>query len=338
MKRTLFIFAFCLTLLSLTGCSLSLLGKPTALPIPVVIASPTPLTITPTLTASDTPAVPTETPGLSLPTVTSGSAELMVITGMAPTGTTGGILPGTPSGPYGVILVSPGDVINIRSAPGEGNPIKGSFTATDSTIMRTGPSFNIGGDLWVQVEKPGGNTGWVHAAFLTEYVAPATFCGDGRVNSLITSLGNAFTTGNGELLSSLVSPAHGMTVYLWRNGAGITFDREHAHWVFDSTFSHNWGMAPASGLETNGPFHTVVLPNLQDVFKANTSLTCNSLGKAPQYGLKPWPEVYTNINYYTVFKPGTPGVDLDWRYWLVGVEFVQGQPYVFALIQFAWEP
>ncbi|MBE3037249.1 MAG: hypothetical protein IMZ62_00315, partial [Chloroflexi bacterium] len=47
---------------------------------------------------------------------------------------------------------------------------------------------------------------------------------------------------------------------------------------------------------------------------------------------------YANVNFYTVYKPGTPGVDLDFRYWLVGVEFVQGQPYVFALIHFAWEP
>jgi hypothetical protein len=129
-----------------------------------------------------------------------------------------------------------------------------------------------------------------------------------------------------------------MTVYLWRNGHGVTFDREHTRWVFESTFSHDWGMAPASGLVTMGSFHAEVLPKLQDVFNANTSLACDSLGSAPQYGYKPWPEVYTNINYYTVFKPGTQGVDLDWRYWLVGVEYVQGQPYVFALIHFAWEP
>ncbi len=33
-----------------------------------------------------------------------------------------------------------------------------------------------------------------------------------------------------------------------------------------------------------------------------------------------------------------PGVDLDLRYWLVGVEYYQGQPYVFAMKHFAWEP
>jgi hypothetical protein len=204
--------------------------------------------------------------------------------------------------------------------------------------MRAGPSSDVGGDHWVEVQNPGGGTGWVNAAFLTEYVPPATFCADGRISSLITSLDKAFTTPDGALLYTLVSPAHGMTVYLWRNGNGITFDRDHARWVFDSTYSHAWGMAPGSGLETNGSFHEAVLPKLQEVFNASYSLTCNSLGTAPQYGLTPWPEIYANVNYYTVFKPGTAGVDLDWRYWLVGVEFVQGQPYVFALIHFAWEP
>ena len=82
----------------------------------------------------------------------------------------------------------------------------------------------------------------------------------------------------------------------------------------------------------------LVLPKLLDVFNASYSLTCNSLGTAAQYGSEPWPNLYANINYYTTYKPGTPGVDLDWRYWLVGVEYVQGQPYVFGLIHFQWEP
>jgi hypothetical protein len=229
-------------------------------------------------------------------------------------------------------------VLNIRSAPGAGASVIGSFAAIANTVMRTGSSSNVDGDPWVEVQNPGGGTGWVNADFLTEYVAPAAFCADGRINSLITNLDNALTTGSGTSLSSLVSPAHGMTVYLWRYGNGVTFDADDALWLFETTYAHNWGMAPGSGLETIGSFHEKVLPELQDVFNASYSLTCNSLGTAPQYGLAPWPEQYANVNYYTVFKPGSPGVDLDWRYWLVGVVYTQGKPYVFALIHFAWEP
>jgi hypothetical protein len=169
-------------------------------------------------------------------------------------------------------------------------------------------------------------------------VAPAIFCADSRINTLLTNFGNALKTSSGETLSSLVSPAHGMSVYLWRYGIPHTFKQSDARWVFDSTYEHNWGAAPASGLDTIGSFHGKVLPWLQEVFNASYSLTCNSLGTSTQYGNNPWPVEYTNVNFHTVYKPGTPGVDLDFRYWLVGVEYVQGQPTIFAVIHFAWEP
>ncbi len=326
MKKTLLASLVILLVMPLSACSLSLLGEPTALPTPaILVPSPTPLQFT------LTPSAPTAT--LNLPTPTTGGGTTPAVP-TATNGTTSSVA----SGPYAVILVDSGDVLNIRAAAGTGSAVTGSLAATATGFMRTGPSSTVDGDLWVEIQKPGGGNGWVNAQYLTEYLAPASFCSDARVNALITSLDNAFTSGNGELLSSLVSPAHGMTVYLWRNGNPITFKASDARWVFESTFSHDWGAAPASGLDTNGSFHEAVLPNLADVFNASYSLTCNSLGTAPQYGTSPWPELYANVNYYTVFKPGTPGVDVDWRYWLVGVEYVQGQPYVFALIHFAWEP
>jgi hypothetical protein len=347
MKRILIVLTALLAILSLTGCSLSLLGLPKLLPSPILTSSPTSLPNTPTPAASATSgppsstptlSLPTTTPTLSLPTITPGPSGPTATSAIVPTATTGGIPIGSPSGPYAVIQVDPGDMLKIHSAPGAGASVIGSFTAGANTVMRTGNSSDIAGDLWVEVQNPGGGTGWVNAAYLTEYVAPSAFCSDARLNTLIANLGKAFTARDGALLASLASPAHGVTVYLWRNGNGITFDREHARWVFDSTYSHNWGMAPASGLETIGSFQEQVLPELQDVFNASYSLTCNSLGTAPQYGLAPWPEQYAHVNYYSVFKPGSPGVDLDWRYWLAGVDYVQGQPYVFALIHFAWEP
>lgn len=324
MKRNFVILAAGLVILSLTGCSLPRV-TPTPFPTPILLSSPTPLAATPT-TVAPTATVPTAT--VSLPTVIPAAA----------TPTTGGAIPGSPSGPYAVILVAPGDVLNVRSAPGAGSAAIGSFAATATDVMRTGPSSSVGGALWVQVQNPGGGNGWVNAAFLTEYVAPAAFCADTRVNTLLTNFGSALTTSNGETLAALVSPAHGMTVRLWRNGKAVTFHTKDAPWVFGSTYEHHWGAAPGSGLDTNGAFHLVVLPKLLDVFNASYSLTCNSLGTAAQNGSEPWPNLYTNINYYTVYKPGTLGVDLDWRYWLVGVEYVQGRPYVFGLIHFQWEP
>lgn len=330
MKKILLALLAILLVTPLSACSLGRLGEPTALPTPaIIVPSPTPIQITPT---SSTPSA---TATLNLPSVTPGGPVSVTLTANPGSGS---VVPGTASGPYAVILIAPGDVLNVRTAAGTRSAGTGSLPATQTGIMRTGPSSTVDGDLWVEIQKPSGGTGWVNANYLTEYVAPATFCSDVRVNTLITNLDNTLTSGNGETLSGLVSPTHGIAVYLWRYGNPIVFDREHARWVFESTFSHNWGAAPASGQDTNGSFHEVVLPNLADVFNASYSLTCNSLGTATQYGNTPWPELYSNINYYTVYKPGTPGVDLDWRYWLVGVEYVQGQPYVFALIHFQWEP
>ena len=338
MKRTLFILTVGLAILSLTGCSLSLLRTPKALPTPILMASPTPLSATPTTEASATPAVPTVTPTASLPSVTPGVAPTGTTASGSPTATTGGILPGAPSGPYGVILVAPGDALNIRSAPGAGNPVIGSLAATNTTVMRNGPSSNVGEDSWVQVQNPGGGTGWVNAAFLTESVAPATFCADGRVNTLLAGFGNAVNSSNGSALSALVSPAHGMTVRLWRNGSAVTFYPNDARWMFDSTYEHNWGAAPGSGQDTIGAIHVVVVPKWLDVLNNSYTLSCN----VPQTGGASydtsWPATYADINFYSLYKPGPAGNELSWRTLLIGVEYVQGQPYIFSVTQMDWEP
>ena len=193
----------------------------------------------------------------------------------------------------------------------------------------------------MQIQNPGGDAGWVNAAFLTEYVAPAAFCADGRVNTLLTTFGNAIKTSNGQALYSLVSPTHGMTIRLWRNGNAIVFDQAHAQWIFTSTYEHNWGAAPGSGLDTIGAIHMVVLSKWLDVFNAPTpgySLSCN----APQTGGASydtsWPALYVNVNFYSLYKPGPTGNENSWRTLLIGVEYVQGRPYIFSVTQLEWEP
>jgi hypothetical protein len=248
------------------------------------------------------------------------------------------VLPGEPSGPYAVIGVPNWDVLNIRTEPGQDAMTLGSFTPAATDIIRTGPSAWVEPALWVEVQKPTGGTGWVNSEYLTEYVAPSAFCADTQVTTLLWTLGNALRTSDGELLSSLVSPAHGVDVYLWRNGKVINFDQTAFNWVFISTWEHNWGPAPGSGLDAVGSFHEVVLPKLLEVYNANYSQTCNDPGNAAVFAVEPWPQEYANVNFYNLYKPGTPGIDLDWRTWLVGVEYVQGKPYLFALINFEWEP
>jgi hypothetical protein len=290
-------------------------------------------------TALPAPGLPTATPALVLPAVTPAPAASTALPGfVVPTAAPGTMLPGSPSGPYGVIQVAAGDALNVRSAAGTGNSVIGTFAATANNVMRTGPSTNVNNAIWVQVTSPGGGTGWVNSAYLTEYVAPAAFCADGRVTNLLANFGNAIKSSNGGALQPLVSPDHGMAVRLWRNGNVVVFDQAHAQWIFTSTFAHDWGAAPGSGLDTVGSIHAQVLPKWLDVFNGSYTLSCNS----PQTGGASydtsWPKIYANINFYSIYKPGPAGNENSWRTLLVGVEYVQNQPYIFSVTQLQWEP
>jgi hypothetical protein len=332
----------------LTGCNLPFGPTPTPL-FPPTPDTPdvalTPELAMPTDEPSPTPvdveAIQTQTAATVVAEATQ-TAQALPPTPILPTPTqpvTGPvILPGSPSGPYAVILVSSGDALNIRSGPGVANPVVSSFTPTAVNVMRTGPSARVGNSLWVEVQRPGGGVGWVNSHFLTEYVAPDAFCADARVTNLLTDLGAALISSNGQALAALGSPTHGVDVRLWRHEANINFDREHLRWIFTSTYSHNWGAAPGSGFPVSGSFKDVVLPRLLEVFSSSYEKTCNDVGIAAAFSIEPWPFEYSNIGYFQVLKPATPDIEMDWRIWLVGVEYVGGQPYIFTLIHYEWEP
>ena len=44
--------------------------------------------------------------------------------------------------------------------------------------------------------------------------------------------------------SSLVSPTRGMDVAFLRDGTVITYDQEHAKFLFETTFEVDWGVSP----------------------------------------------------------------------------------------------
>lgn len=324
-KRTIFIS---IVIMTLTACSLGPTVSPTSLP------TTEPPTALPTLSAATNPppvvapttTAPQPTATLAIaPTAVNTSTSQLPITGIY--------------NPYAVVLVVPEDVLNIRSGAGVENAIAGTLQPTASGMNRTGPVSSADGDRWMEIQNPSGGNGWVNANFLTEYVTSSTFCADSRVTALLNSLKTALLNSNGELLSSLVSPVHGLDLRLWRYGTVANYAPEEALWVFQSEYVVNWGPAPGSGEETSGTFSAQPLPKLQEVFGANYSLHCNDPLDLATFSLVPWPPEYSNINFYTIYKPGTEQYGgLDWRAWTVGIEYVQGKPTVFALIHYQWEP
>ncbi len=303
-------------------------------------ATPTPqlpfVTVTPTLfLGSPLPTLETPVSGETA-TVAPGLTPFATFTPLTqPTQPT----PSGSSATYAVILVSEDDVLNIRSGPGVQNAVVGKLEPTASGLTRTGKTTSVGDGLWVEIQNPASGTGWVNSNFLTEQVASSAFCSDARVTTLIQNLASAVKGNNDDMLAALVHARHGLDARLWRYGTVANYTPEEASWVFESEYEVNWGPAPGSGDNTLGTFSEALLPKLQEVLNASYTTHCNDTLDLATFSLVPWPLEYTNINFYTVYKPGTNQYGgLDWRAWTVGVEYVEGHPYLFSLIHYQWEP
>lgn len=164
----------------------------------------------------------------------------------------------------------------------------------------------------------------------------ANVCTDPQVITLIDSLKRAMLNNDGALLSSLVSPANGMEVRWVRYGNIVTYTREQALFIYETTFEANWGDEPGSGLPKTGAFHDVIVPDLLKVFNQPYTLHCNELryGGA-SYDVR-WPY---DKDFYSIYFTGTDQYGyLDWHTWVAGIEYVDGKPFIYALMQFFWEP
>jgi len=239
-------------------------------------------------------------------------------------------------GPYAVIRVAPNDVLNIRQLAGASYPVVGSFTSDTINIMRTGPiAQDVDGNIWMEVQNPNGGTGWVNAFYLTEYKTHDAFCADTRIAPLIEKLKTSMNQSDGLLLSQQVSPAHGINVHLWAYQSPVHYTPEQAVGAFVSTEIYNWGAGPSS-IPDQGTFKDMIQPKMLDVLNApNTEIYCDSLDKV--YPLaQPWP--YPGIHFYNLYKPGTPGTELDYRTWLIGIEYYKGEPYIYGMVNIVWEP
>jgi photosystem II stability/assembly factor-like uncharacterized protein len=237
-------------------------------------------------------------------------------------------------GPYAVVNVAANDVLNIRAGAGVSQPIVGYFASDARDVMRTGPSSSADGAAWVEVRRNDGLTGWVNSYYLTEYVTHEAFCADNRIPPLIAQLKQSMQQSNGSLLGPIVSPVHGVNMHLWAYGPGVNFSQTTAANIYTDTTVYNWGGGP-SGIPDTGTFNATVKPKYLDVFNApNMETYCDSLDKFFPLS-RPWP--YPNIHYYNLYKPGSDQF-FDFRTLLVGIEYVNGQPYLYGVVTIIWEP
>jgi hypothetical protein len=239
-------------------------------------------------------------------------------------------------GPYAVTLVALNDVLNIRSGAGVSNPVIGSFARDAINVMRTGPSQQADGAEWVEVLMPDGvNKGWVNFKYLTEYVSRETFCADTRIAPLIGQLKQAMTTSNGALLGTLVSPKHGLNMNYWASSETVNYTSVTAQTVFADPQVTSWGSGGGSGLDDTGTFTQIVQPQMVDVLNSAYELNCDALSYGQTY-TNVVSYTNTNIHYYSVVKP--PTMVMDWKVWLIRIEYVDNSPYLFGAVHYVWEP
>lgn len=67
---------------------------------------------------------------------------------------------------YRVVDVPGNDVLNVRTAPGTGNPIVWELEPWAQNIQRTGRAGHDDGAAWWEIHTPAGSTGWVSARYL----------------------------------------------------------------------------------------------------------------------------------------------------------------------------
>ena len=207
-------------------------------------------------------------------------------------------------------------------------PATPTFIALPTSTLSIGTPPTVAQTSGASTPLPGGS--------VTAPANPSTICGDPQVTTLIDSFKTAILTSDGQLLSSLVSPSRGMDVAYYRDGTVITYQPEHAKFLFETTFEVDWGTEPGSGAMKSGSFHDVVLPELVRIFNQPYTLHCNEL----KVGGATYEPVWEYENeFYSIHFPGTPeNGNMDWHTWVMGIEYVSGKPYVYALIQFFWEP
>ncbi len=240
---------------------------------------------------------------------------------------------------FGVMLVSEGDVLNVRSGPGVDNGIIDTLDPHATGITMTAHRQQVGNSMWVEIETPSGTLGWVNAHFLTEIVGVDSFCGDPRVTALIDNFISAIQTRDGDLASQFVNPTHGLTMRVnWWNPE-VNFAAQEINRIFDNPTVYDWGVQDGSGFPIQGTFSDEVLPWMDDVFSEPFTPHCNDLenGSGPSAGFIIWPYEYQNINYVALYRSAPADQEFDWRTWAIGITYHQGQPYITFLVQYHWE-
>jgi hypothetical protein len=235
--------------------------------------------------------------------------------------------------PHAVFGIPEGETVTVRQVAGVSGGDVGELRFDQRGLTLTGNATSLGSSSWVEVERPTGGTGWVRAVDLTQDIPRDAFCGDARVRTLLEALQTSIADRDAAALQSIVSPRRGLTVrFDWWNPE-VTFTTREIADLLGSDTPIDWGTQQAGG-QIRGSFKQVVLPRLDAVATGEVRYGCDETLIGPALREARWPSEYVNLNYYALFHPAEPtGSEFAWTTWLVGIEYVDNQPYVSHLVQ-----
>ncbi|MCX6071355.1 MAG: hypothetical protein NTU91_10940 [Chloroflexi bacterium] len=223
----------------------------------------------------------------------------------------------------------------VRQPAGISGTVVAELPADMRYIDLTGQATPLGSSTWVEITVPSGNTGWVNLWNLTEDVEPEAFCQDPRVPALVDTFFAALRDRSGEALAQTVSPRRGLVLrHDWWNPE-IVIPLSALTDLMQRIDEVAWGVQRGSGAPILGSFRDRILPELDALLAAAPQQACNQLLSADTSIPAEWPDEYARMNFLSYHIPAPdPGTRFNWRSWAIGVEYVDGVPFVAILIRY----
>lgn len=238
---------------------------------------------------------------------------------------------------YAVIWVQAGENLALRTPAGISGTVVENFDWKMRGIELTGNTTLLGSSLWLEVISGEEAGGWVNSWNLTEAVSNSDFCSDSRVIDLLTTFRRRIEAKEYHNLTSLISPSRGLIIRLNWYSPDIIVSQEMVADLFSNVDEIEWGTMADSGLSVVGSFPEVINPKLIDVILQLPEYTCNHLQSGNTANELIWPDEFVNLNYYGAYRPATNGNEFDWRSWAIGIEYIQGDPYIAVMIHYSSE-
>jgi hypothetical protein len=236
---------------------------------------------------------------------------------------------------YAIVWIPEEDTLKLRVPAGIAGSIVDELEYDSHGVSVTGNTTSLGSSLWVEIQGPDGEMGWVNSWNLTEDVPGEDFCADPRILSLLERVTQAFLDEDGSRLAELVNPKRGLILrHDWWNPEVIIRSSELSN-LYLTRQDREWGNLSGGDFAIEGSFSEVFSPILKDVLSQTPTAVCKEISSGVTSMPVVWPGEYANLHFYAFHRASPEGGNrFDWRTMVFGFEYIQGEPFLTLLIHF----